>query len=98
MVYALFWCYTWDLETTHYGLGLGDYPLTSIAAVPTYFFVFAPDVGAIAWNISNIVDKKTRSLRGNAQQKPTQGQKSGSYVVNPPTGVNPSNPVARFFR
>jgi hypothetical protein len=62
---AMFFLYQWDLVTTQFGLGLGGQSLLSTAAVPAWALVFAPDLGAIAWNISNESDKRTRSLRGN---------------------------------
>lgn len=97
IAFLLFWCYRWDLETTHFGLGLGQYPLLSIYSVPTFFFVFAPDVGAIAWNVSNVVDTKTRSLRANPS-KPTQRSVAPqSKPAARPAAPAGSNPLAGFM-
>ena len=72
LVTAVFFLYRWDLTTTQFGFGLMAYPMLSSATVPVWALVFAPDIGAIAWNISSEVDKRTRTLRGGSK-KPTQG-------------------------
>jgi len=81
---AMFFLYQWDLVTTQFGLGLGNQPLLSTASVPAWALVFAPDIGAIAWNISNEADKRTRSLRG--------GSKGGSSAK--PASMPTSKPAA----
>ena len=62
---AMFSLYFFDLITTQFGYGAGQYSIFSMQALPAWALVFCPDLGAIAWNMSNESDKRTRSLRGN---------------------------------
>lgn len=78
---GMFFLYRWDLLTTQFGLGVSQFPLFSTAAVPAWALVFAPDIGAIAWNMSSQIDTKTRGLRGGKsnQKQPQQFQPNYQY-------------------